>query len=69
LLSYLRLHSLLSAGHPPALALSLDDLENSAVFSTSDILLGDEMDRKQTVLAGFLSGEGHYEGVPCKFSF
>jgi hypothetical protein len=69
LLSYLRLHSLLSAGHPTALALNLDELESGAVFSTSGILLGDEMDHKQIVLSGFLSGESHYEGIPCKLLF
>ncbi|KIM78917.1 hypothetical protein PILCRDRAFT_824042 [Piloderma croceum F 1598] len=64
LLSYLRIHSLLTAGHPVALALNLDELESGAVISTSDILLGDGQDLKETVLSGFLSGEGHYEGVP-----
>jgi hypothetical protein len=66
LLSYLRLHSLLSTGHPAGLALNLNDLESGAVFSTSNILLGDEKALKETVLSGFLSGEGRYEGVPCK---
>ena len=52
-----------------ALALNLDELESGAVISTSDILLGDSQDHKETVLSGFLSGEGHYEGVPCKLPF
>jgi hypothetical protein len=69
LLSYLRIHSLLTADHPVALALNLDELESSVVISTSDILLGDGQDHKETVLSGFLSGEGHYEGVPCKLPF
>ena len=69
LLSFLRLHSLLSAGHSPALAPNLDAQESSAVFSTSNILLGDERDQKQIVLSGILSGVGDYEGVPCKSPF
>jgi hypothetical protein len=69
LLSYLRLYPLFTAGHPAALALNLDNLESGAVFSTSEILLGDEKDHKQIVLSGFLSGEGHYDGVSCKLRF
>jgi len=55
---------LFSAGHSTVLALNLDDLESGAILSTGNILLGDENDHKRIVLSDFLTGEGHYEGIP-----
>jgi len=60
LLSYLRLHSLFSAGHPSVLSLDLNDKDSSAVFAVGTILLGDEGDKRQAVLSGIMSGEGEY---------
>lgn len=63
MLSHLR--SLLSAGHPRALALNLNDQEGSAVFVLTDLLLGDVEERVAAV-TGFLSGQGEFQGVPCR---
>lgn len=68
LLSFLRLPTLLSATHPSTSALELDELENGTIFTTAEILLGDETDHRQTVMSGFLTGEGDYQGVPCKLT-
>ncbi|KZT19916.1 hypothetical protein NEOLEDRAFT_1141431 [Neolentinus lepideus HHB14362 ss-1] len=63
LLSLIRLHSLLSAGHPSTMALQLDDAEGSAVYSATEVLLGDDHDGKHHVINGFFSSEGEFSGV------
>ena len=63
LLSYLRLNQLRSSGQ--AVAIELAESEHHIIVATSDILLGDETEHKQTVLSGFLTGQGNYDGVPC----
>ncbi|RDB16820.1 hypothetical protein Hypma_002371 [Hypsizygus marmoreus] len=57
ILDVLRLHSLLAAGQIESFP------ESSALFAAVDLLLGRDVDSKQTVLNGLLSGEGELEGV------
>ncbi|KAL6310485.1 hypothetical protein BKA93DRAFT_924673 [Sparassis latifolia] len=64
LFTFLRLHSLLSSGHPTALALSLNDAEGLAVYSATESLLGEVTDSRPDVIQGFLTGEGELHGVP-----
>ena len=47
------------------MALDFDDIEGSAIFTACDALLGEENDLKNTILSGFLSGEGDLNGVSC----
>lgn len=46
--------------------LDIDNSEGSAIFTACEALLGEENDAKNTILSGFLSGEGDLNGVPCK---
>src|SRR3954453_7628247 len=55
----------MSDGHPDALALNLDEVEGAAVFSAVDILLGEEGERKEALVAGLLFGQGDFQGVSC----
>ena len=66
ILTLLRLRTLLSQGHPDAMALQLDEIEGAAIFSSADILLGLEGDEKQALLTGFLSGKGDFQGTTCE---
>lgn len=63
MLTYLRLNQLRSSGQ--AIAIELDESEHNTIVTTSEILLGDETEYKQTVLSGFLTGQGDYDGIPC----
>ncbi|EGO00239.1 hypothetical protein SERLA73DRAFT_168035 [Serpula lacrymans var. lacrymans S7.3] len=63
LLTLLRLHSILASGHPPPASLNLDESEGSAIFSTTEALLGEEGELKQSVVSGILSGVGDFNGV------
>ncbi|TFK54356.1 hypothetical protein OE88DRAFT_1717542 [Heliocybe sulcata] len=63
LLALIRLPSLLSAGHPSTTALQLDDAEGSAVYSATDVLLGEDHDGKQHIISGFFTSEGEFNGV------
>ncbi|KAG5643447.1 hypothetical protein DXG03_000920 [Asterophora parasitica] len=57
ILDVLRLRSLVASG-------ALDPSpESNAVLIAGDVLLGDDVDSKQGVLSGLLSGEGEFEGV------
>ncbi|KAG6865203.1 hypothetical protein C0991_004512 [Blastosporella zonata] len=56
-LELLRLRALLAAGQHEAFP------ESAVVFVAGDILLGDDVDSKQAVLGGLLSGNGELEGV------
>ncbi|KAJ6586887.1 hypothetical protein DFH09DRAFT_1141811 [Mycena vulgaris] len=60
LLNFLRLRSLLASGD---LSLGLENAEVTAVFSAAEALLAEAGETKQTVLAGFMLGQGSYEGV------
>ncbi|CAL1707036.1 unnamed protein product [Somion occarium] len=63
LLSFIRIHSLINAGHPAGLALNLDELEDSAVYSATEALLGEDIENKAEVIRGFYSAEGDFNGV------
>ena len=63
LLSYLRLNQLRSSGQ--AVAIELEESEHDIIVATCNLLLGDETEHKQSVLSGFLTGQGDYDGVPC----
>lgn len=67
LLSFITLHSALTAGNPSALALGLSDSEVIAVFSAVEALLGPDSDEKTNIIRGFFAGEGEWNGVPCTF--
>ncbi|EIN11871.1 hypothetical protein PUNSTDRAFT_119086 [Punctularia strigosozonata HHB-11173 SS5] len=62
LLSFIRLQSLLSQGHPQVASLSLSEPESAAIHGVTNTLLGDA-EEKDDILSGFLSGAGDYEGV------
>ncbi|EPQ57440.1 hypothetical protein GLOTRDRAFT_110573 [Gloeophyllum trabeum ATCC 11539] len=63
MLAFLRLPNLLSSGHPSALALNLDDTEGTAVYSATEVLLGEDIDGKHHILNGLYSSEGEFNGV------
>lgn len=54
------------AADVPRVVLDFDESEGSAIFTACDALLGEENDTKNTILSGFLSGEGDLNGVSCK---
>lgn len=49
------------------MALGLSEDEAVAVFSAVENLLGADLDKKAEVISGFLSGEGEFQSIPCKF--
>ncbi|KAK7057224.1 TMP-TENI-domain-containing protein [Favolaschia claudopus] len=61
LLSVLRLRSLLGSGES---ASTVDTTELSTVFAAADALLSEAGETHQAVLAGFMLGQGDFEGVP-----
>jgi hypothetical protein len=65
ILSFLRLHSVLSAGHPDALSLNLNEVEGAAVFAAAEILLGIDGENKRAIIHGFHSQEGEFRGTTC----
>ncbi|KAJ7045476.1 hypothetical protein C8F04DRAFT_1064898 [Mycena alexandri] len=60
LLNFIRLRSLLASGE---LSLGLENAEVTAVFSAGEALLAEAGEAKQAVLAGFMFGQGSYEGI------
>ena len=42
-----------------------DDVERTAIFAATDALLGDDVERKHTVLNGFLFNAGNLNDVSC----
>ncbi|KAI0949462.1 hypothetical protein AcW1_009068 [Taiwanofungus camphoratus] len=64
LLSFLRLHSLLSTNHPVIPSLNLNESEGIAIYAVTETLLGEESESKADVVQGFLTGEGELHGVP-----
>ncbi|KAI0041002.1 hypothetical protein FA95DRAFT_1683471 [Auriscalpium vulgare] len=62
LLSLIRLHSLLAAGHPSASSVTGED--HSAIFDAVQLLLGEENESKLELIRGLLSGEGEFQGIP-----
>ena len=43
-----------------------DDVERTAIYAATDALPGDDVERKNTVLNGFLFNAGNLDGVSCK---
>lgn len=66
ILTLLRIRSLLSAGNPLPAALGFDEVEGSVIFTTCEILVGEECDSKQALISGLLTGQGEIDGVACK---
>ena len=44
-----------------------DDVERTAIYAATDALLGDDVERKNAVLNGFLFDTGNLDGVSCEF--
>ncbi|KIM61593.1 hypothetical protein SCLCIDRAFT_121600 [Scleroderma citrinum Foug A] len=63
ILTLLRIRSLLSAGNPLPAALGFDEVEGSVIFTTCEILVGEECDSKQALISGLLTGQGEIDGV------
>ncbi|KAF8893392.1 hypothetical protein BD779DRAFT_1620446 [Infundibulicybe gibba] len=63
-LSFLRLRALLASGDLDASTISMDNAEAAAVFVAGDVLLGEDNDRKQAAVHGFLFNTGDFEGIP-----
>ena len=42
-----------------------DDVERTAIYAAADALLGDDVERKHTVLNGFLFNAGNLNDVSC----
>lgn len=49
------------------MVLDFDDNEGTAIFTACDALLGEDNVIKNTILSGFLSGEGDLNGVSCEY--
>lgn len=43
-----------------------DDVERTAIYAATDALLGDDVERKHSVLNGFLFDTGNLDGVSCE---
>lgn len=61
----LRLRSLLNSGGFD-ISSPVESSEVSALFSVSDALLGEDLERRQMVISGLLHGIGDFEGVSCR---
>ncbi|EKM75548.1 hypothetical protein AGABI1DRAFT_116277 [Agaricus bisporus var. burnettii JB137-S8] len=62
----LRIRNLLASNELDPSALSLEEAETAAIFSAADALLGEDLDLKETVIAGFLVQENdgdNFNGV------
>ncbi|KAF7321263.1 TMP-TENI-domain-containing protein [Mycena kentingensis (nom. inval.)] len=58
---FLGLRPLLASGQFP---LALEHAEGSALFSATEVLLGEPSETKEAIISGLLLGKGSYEGVP-----
>lgn len=65
LLSFAGLRASLETPSFDGSAFFADDLERSAIISIIDALLGEDSERKQIAINGFLLGTGEFDGVPC----
>ncbi|KAF9010697.1 hypothetical protein BDQ17DRAFT_1397348 [Cyathus striatus] len=63
LLNVIRLRSALASGELDTSAVTSDGAEGSALFAIADALIGEDIDRKQTVINGFLFASGEFDGV------
>ncbi|KAI0655963.1 hypothetical protein C8Q70DRAFT_922658 [Cubamyces menziesii] len=64
LVTFLRLHTLLSNSHPAATALSLSETEGIAVYSITETLLHAILPGKTDMIRSLFTGEGEHLGVP-----
>ena len=69
LLSFVGLRSTVEAPGFDGSAYFADELERSAIISIIDTLLGEDSERKQIAIKGFLLGTGDFDGVPCQCIF
>lgn len=65
LVTFLRLHGLLSNRHPDALALNLNEAESIAVYSITETLFHEVIAGKTDIIRSIYTGEGEHLGVPC----
>lgn len=65
LFALLRQHPSFAPGEPTALLAHIQDSDTPAVYNAVDTLLGDDSDSRATVIHGFVSGHGDFEGLPC----
>ncbi|RXW23512.1 hypothetical protein EST38_g2347 [Candolleomyces aberdarensis] len=63
LLGLVGLRASFATGNFDGSAFFADDLERSAIFSITDALLGEDGERKQSAVNGFLLGTGDFDGV------
>ncbi|KAI0769327.1 hypothetical protein BD413DRAFT_81589 [Trametes elegans] len=64
LVTFLRLHNMLSNHHPAALALNLNEAENIAIYSITETLFHENLPGKTDIIRSIFSGEGEHLGVP-----
>ncbi|KAI0356158.1 hypothetical protein OH77DRAFT_1423757 [Trametes cingulata] len=64
LVTFLRLHGLLSSRHPDALALNLSETEGIAIYSITETLFHENLPGKTDMIRSLFTGEGEHLGVP-----
>ncbi|KAH9855194.1 hypothetical protein C2E23DRAFT_751794 [Lenzites betulinus] len=64
LLTFLRLHAMLSSHHPDAVALNLSEAENLAVYSITETLSHERIPGKTDIIRAIFSGEGEHLDIP-----
>ncbi|KAI0371149.1 hypothetical protein BV20DRAFT_965824 [Pilatotrama ljubarskyi] len=64
LVTFLRLHSMLSSRHPDALALNLSEMEGIAIYSITETLFHEHLPGKTDMIRSLFTGEGEHLGVP-----
>ncbi|TFK94620.1 hypothetical protein K466DRAFT_292806 [Polyporus arcularius HHB13444] len=64
LVTFLRLHPMLTNRHPEALALNLDEQERIAIYSITETLLHHIVHNKGDMIRSIFTGEGEHHGVP-----
>ncbi|KAF9443835.1 hypothetical protein P691DRAFT_763914 [Macrolepiota fuliginosa MF-IS2] len=62
ILNLLRVHASISTGEVNASAISIHEV--TSIHAAADALLGQDSDRQQSVVAGFLLDEGDFDGIP-----
>lgn len=67
LITFIRLQEMLSRGHPDAVALDLNETEESTIHSITEALKHEKTGGKVDIVRGLFTGEGEHLGVPCKY--
>ena len=65
LVTFLRLHTMLTNRHPEAVALKLSDEEGIAIYSITETLFHHIPQGKGDMIRSMFTGEGEHHGVPC----